>query len=187
MMLKLKYSIILIFAMSLVMSSCEKEDPEIPNEEELITTVNYYLTADNGNSTMTLSFKDLDGDGGNEAEITGGVLEANTVYSGRIELLNEAETPIENITEEVDEEGTLHQFFFQPTIPDLSIKYSDVDNNGNPIGIKSELSTGTTANGTLTIILRHEPNKTASGVANGDIGNAGGETDIQVTFPIDVQ
>ena len=187
MMIKLKISLLLIIVMSFVMSSCEKEDPEIPNEEELITTFNYYLTAANGNSTIVLSFKDLDGDGGNEAEIIGGVLEANMIYSGRIELLNEAETPNEDITSEVDEEGTVHQFFFQTTIPDLSIKYSDVDNEGNPIGITSELSTGTTANGTLTILLRHEPNKTASGVANGDIGNAGGETDIQVTFPIDVQ
>ena len=186
-MIKFYFSLVLIVGMSLVMTSCEKEDPEIPNEEELITTFNYYLTPANGDTTIVFSFKDLDGDGGNEAEIIGGVLDANMVYSGRVELLNEAESPVENITTEVEEEGTLHQFFFQTSIADLSIKYTDVDNEGNPIGVASELSTGTTTSGTLTITLRHEPNKSASGVANGEIGNAGGETDIQVTFPIDVQ
>ena len=186
-MIKFYFSLALIVGMSLVMTSCEKEDPEIPNEEELITTFNYYLTPANEDTTIVFSFKDLDGDGGNEAEIIGGVLDANMVYSGRVELLNEAESPVENITTEVEEEGTLHQFFFQTSIADLSIKYTDVDNEGNPIGVASELSTGTTTSGTLTITLRHEPNKSASGVANGEIGNAGGETDIQVTFPIDVQ
>ncbi|HBK71516.1 MAG TPA: type 1 periplasmic binding fold superfamily protein, partial [Flavobacteriaceae bacterium] len=36
-------------------------------------------------------------------------------------------------------------------------------------------------------ILRHEPNKSASGVSDGDITNAGGETDIEVIFNITVQ
>jgi hypothetical protein len=32
--------------------------------------------------------------------------------------------------------------------------------------------------------LRHLPNKSAAGVAAGDITNAGGATDAQVTYPI---
>jgi len=40
--------------------------------------------------------------------------------------------------------------------------------------------------GGLRITLRHEPNKTAAGVQNGDITNAGGETDIEVTFTFEV-
>ena len=35
--------------------------------------------------------------------------------------------------------------------------------------------------------LRHEPAKDASGVAAGDITNAGGETDIEVTFDVTVE
>ncbi|MFT7376933.1 MAG: hypothetical protein ACI88Z_000758, partial [Sphingobacteriales bacterium] len=56
-----------------------------------------------------------------------------------------------------------------------------------PLGLQTTITTTDVGNGTLTVILRHEPNKSASGVANGDISNAGGETDIEVTFNITVQ
>jgi hypothetical protein len=41
--------------------------------------------------------------------------------------------------------------------------------------------------GSLTIILRHEPDKSAPGVSEGDIANAGGETDIQLNFELIIQ
>ena len=62
-----------------------------------------------------------------------------------------------------------------------------MDEDGNPIGVQFTLATTTAASGSLTITLRHEPMKTASGVRNGDITNAGGETDVQAVFPITVQ
>ena len=43
------------------------------------------------------------------------------------------------------------------------------------------LSTGEASSGTLTLTLRHEPNKPNSGLAD-----AGGETDIEVTFDVAV-
>ena len=36
------------------------------------------------------------------------------------------------------------------------------------------------------MILKHEPNKSAAGVAGGDVTNAGGETDAEMEFPITV-
>ena len=176
-----------IFAFIVVFSGCDKDEPEIPNEEELITTLNYTLTPAGGGASITLSFKDTDGDGGNAPSITGGTLAANQTYSGEMALLNELESPAEDITEEIEEEDEDHQFFFQSNVTGLSISYDDQDGNGNPIGLSSSLSTGSAASGSLSIILRHEPNKSADGVMDGDIGNAGGETDIEVTFPIDVQ
>ena len=105
-----------------------------------------------------------------------------------MELLNETESPAENVTTEIQEEALDHQFFFQSSISNLNIAYNDVDANGNPIGLSSTLSTDSVAaSGTITITLRHEPNKSANGVSGGDITNAGGETDIEVVFPIDVQ
>ena len=65
--------------------------------------------------------------------------------------------------------------------------YADQDNNGNPIGLSFELTTGDAGNESYTITLRHEPDKTASGVSGGDITNAGGETDIEVVFDITVE
>jgi hypothetical protein len=49
------------------------------------------------------------------------------------------------------------------------------------------ISTSSAGSGTLTITLRHEPNKDGDNVADGDITNAGGETDVEVTFNIDVE
>ena len=66
-------SILFLFAI-LFLVSCEKDDPEPVNEEELITTVTYTLNPSNGGSNVTLSFQDLDGDGSNSAIITGGTL-----------------------------------------------------------------------------------------------------------------
>lgn len=167
--------------------SCEKKDPVIPNEEELITTLRYTLTPDGGGDEVILSFQDVDGDGGNAPIVSTDTIQANTMYTGLLELLNESVSPSVDITEEVMEESTEHQFFFSSSINDLVITYADVDDDNNPLGVETNVSAGNAGTGTLTIILRHEPIKTASGVADGDITNAGGETDIEVQFNVVVQ
>ena len=171
----------------MALTSCEKDDPVIPPEEELITTLTYTLSPAGGGADVVLSFVDLDGDGGNAPEITGGTLSANETYTGSIILLNESEAPTEDITQEIREEDDAHQFFFQTDISGLIITYDDQDADGNPVGLTTSLTTGDSSNGTLSIILRHEPDKSGTGVADGVITNAGGETDIEVTFNIDVQ
>ncbi len=177
----------LIMMTVLMFSACEKDDPVPVNEEEVITTVNYYLTPVNGGDVITLSFQDLDGEGGNGANVTGGTLAANETYMGRLELLNETESPAEDITEEIEEEDADHQFFFQSDIPTLAISYNDQDANGNPVGLNTTVTTGAAASGEITITLRHEPDKAGIGVVEGDITNAGGETDIEVTIQVNVQ
>jgi len=168
------------------MTGCDKDDPEPPIEEELITTLEYVLSTPN-NPDITLRFEDLDGDGGNDPVITGGTLQQFTSYEGVITLLNESETPTENVTEEIEEEDEEHQLFFQTTIPGINVEYTDEDADGNPIGLTSTLTTSAAGSGTLSITLRHEPSKDGAGVSNGDITNAGGETDIEVTFDIEIQ
>ena len=121
----------------------------------------------------------MDGDGGDAPVIINGTLQANTVYDGTLELLNESEAPAEDISEEIKEEDEDHQFFFSVSGNlDLDINYNDQDGNGNPVGLASIATAGNTSQGQLTIILRHEPDKSATGVSDGDISNAGGETDI---------
>jgi hypothetical protein len=176
-----------VLLVSVYFSACVKDDPIIPNEGEVITTLRYTLTADSAGVPIVLSFQDLDGDGGNAPVISGGTLAANTTYTASLELLNEIANPAENITSEIAAEAEAHQFFFQTTSNGLTVNYDDADANGNPIGIATTVTTGNAESGTLTIILRHLPNKTAANVVNGDITNAGGETDIQITFPVDVQ
>jgi hypothetical protein len=178
--------LIAVLWVSVYFSACVK-DPIIPNEEEVITTLRYTLTTDSVGVPIVLSFQDLDGDGGNAPIISGGTLAANTTYTASLELLNEIANPAEDITDEIAAEAEAHQFFFQTNLNGLTVDYDDVDADGKPIGLATKVTTTDAASGTITIILRHEPNKTAANVANGDITNAGGETDIQVTFTVDVQ
>ncbi len=174
----------------LFITSCKKDeldDPIIPNEEEVITTLNFTLTPNGGGSAVVLAFRDLDGDGGNAPTITGGTLNANTTYTGSLELLNELESPAEDITKEVKEEANEHQFFFQTSLSEVGIAYNDLDANGKPIGLATIITTKGASTGTIKVILRHEPAKDASGVSTGDITNAGGETDIEITFNVEVK
>ncbi|MEZ4853119.1 type 1 periplasmic binding fold superfamily protein [Flavobacterium sp.] len=181
--LKLTSFALLVFTLF----SCSNDDKPAPvNEEEVITTIKVTLV--NGGNTITLQSQDLDGDGPNAPKVTvSGDLAASTTYLGSVKFLNELENPAENITAEVEEEGVDHQIFYQLTNSLGTITYDDVDDNGNPIGLEFTLVTGNAGSGTLTVTLRHEPNKEASGVSNGDITNAGGSTDAEVSFPILIQ
>lgn len=181
------YLLTVISSVILFFTACEKDDPVIPNEEEIITTLIYTLMPEDGGAAKVFRFEDLDGDGGNAPILSVATLDDNTTYTGTIELLNEQESPAESISEEVEEEAEEHQFFFQTNLSGLEINYNDQDADGNPIGLSTTLNTTNAEKGTFTIVLRHEPNKTASGVMNGDISNAGGETDIEVTFEINVE
>lgn len=181
--------IALLVIPTLFLTSCNNDDDSntVPvNEEELITTVTTTLTG--GGQVITLTSRDLDGDGPNAPIVTvSGNLVAGTTYQGSTTFLNELENPTEDITVEVEEEGADHQVFYQlaSSLGTVTYDAADVDVDGNPIGLSFTLVAGTSGStGTLTVTLRHLPNKTASGVAGGDITNAGGNTDAAVTFPI---
>lgn len=165
--------------------SCQKKDPVIPNEEELITTLIYTLSS--GSQVVEFKFQDIDGDGGNAPVIVAGTLKANTTYTGSIKLLNELETPADNITNEVEDESLAHQLFYTFDGANATVSYKDQDAGGNPIGITTELQTGSPSQGKLTITLRHQPDKTGEGVSQGILTNAGGETDIEVTFDLNIE
>jgi hypothetical protein len=183
---KFKYLIAVPFIASLALTSCDKDDPEVPNEEELITTLVYTLTPQGGGTALEFRFTDLDGDGGNAPTITSDTLAANTVYTAAITLSNESETPTEDITEEVEEEDEEHQLFFAVDGANVTVAYADTD-GVNPVGLATTITTAAASTGTLMITLRHEPDKDASGVSGGDITLAGGETDIEVTFDVIIQ
>ena len=178
-------SILVISVMTLGFISCSNDDdnPEIVNEEEIITTMNISLVA-TGQANILLQSRDLDGDGPNAPDISvSGNLTANTTYTGTIELLNETETPAEDITEEVDEESDEHQFFYTTSGALSAVEYTDQDTNGNPVGINFNLTTGAAGNGVLQVTLRHEPKKPNDGT----LADAGGETDIAQSFSVVVE
>lgn len=176
----------MMLALAFVAISCTKEDPDHDHEEELITTLTMSLTDTSGTIT-SFTFQDIDGDGGNAPTIDTITLSANGSYTCAITLLNESETPAEDMTSEILEEASEHQFFFSSTKSDLTVSYSDTDSNNLPIGLATTLESGATGMGNLTVTLKHEPSKTGVGVSEGDITNAGGETDIEVVFHVIVE
>jgi len=177
----------LLFTCTLfVAASCEKEDPEPPNTPEVISVLSYTLTPEGGGDAVVFQFEDLDGDGGNAPTITNGTLTANTVYDGALTLFVEGEGGRESLNPEIEEEDEEHQFFFQ-TDAGVTVAYADMDADGNPIGLASKLTTTEAGTGTMTIILHHEPMKSAEGVASGDITNSEGSTDVEANFVLDVQ
>ncbi len=169
----------------ILFTGCSDDDeaPEEVNEEETITTMTVTLVPQGGGDTIILQSRDLDGDGPNAPDITvSGDLAGNTTYTGAIVLLNETETPAEDITEEVAEEDDEHQFFFEISGSLNPVQYGDADGNGNPVGILFTVETSTAGAASLTITLRHEPKKPN----DGSLADAGGETDIAQTFSLTI-
>jgi hypothetical protein len=184
----IKNIVILVYISSIFAACSSDEDPVIINEEELITTVRATLIPEGGGAEVILESVDLDGDGPNEPTIeVNGTFNPNTMYAGTLKILNEAESPAEDITLEIMEEDEDHQFFFSFTNDIATATYGDEDSNGNPVGVQFNLLTGAAGSSGFTIILRHEPDKAAADVNTGDITNAGGSTDVQVTFNITIE
>jgi len=170
---------------TLLLVSCG-DDPEPANEEELITTLTVTLTPTVGDP-ITMTFKDLDGEGAGVPQYiysTGGdaaVLSASTTYSATITLLNESVNPAENLTVEIEEEAEEHLFCFTTGGATINVSYIDEDSNTLPVGLTTNWDTGDASTGTITIVLRHQPG-TKTGACPGP-----GDTDIEVTFNVAIQ
>ena len=182
----LKFLSMLAF-LGLFLVSCSDDDDDNPdpvNEEEVITTMTITLVPQGGGTTITLQTRDIDGDGpGAPIDDVSGSLAENTVYDGAIEFLNETESPVEDITEEVEEEDDEHQVFYVVGGGlNVTTEYANFDGDGNPLGTEFTLTTTTASTGTLQFVLRHEPTKPNTG-----LGDAGGETDIERTFDVTIE
>jgi hypothetical protein len=180
----LLYSFILI----LFITSCGKDLPAPINDEELITTLRLEFISQNPTETKIIQFQDLDGDGGNPPVYQADTLRANTNYTCRLYVLNESVNPPSAINQEILEEGIDHQFFFlEQNGLNLNITYNDLDGNQNPIGLINYAITQGASEGNLTVILRHQGDKFATGASIGDISNVGGSTDIEVVFEVVIE
>ena len=190
----------LVLAMAL-WAGCSKDDPKKEDTPELITKATLTFTPTGGGTAVVVSATDPDGEGVQDIAVDGPIdLEAGTQYVLTIDLINTLVTvgqPGYSVTEEVEDEGQEHMFFFGWTgavfqTPagdgnvdnrDDEVDYIDFDAGGLPIGLlTSWTSAGTTGSGTFRVILKHQP-ETKSATSSSSVG----ETDLDLTFTINVQ
>lgn len=186
----------LLFLAILGFAACGDDDGPTPeNSEEVITNISLTLTptgTGTGGAPVILSFSDPDGDGGNAPTTTvSGPLAANTSYTGALVVLNASDpTDVEDVTVEIRAEDEEHQIFYLVKGGlNLTAEYTsiDEDDDGNPLGIITNMTTGDPSSGSLTVIILHEPDKEASGITIGNPDPAGGETDAEVSFDLSIQ
>jgi hypothetical protein len=200
---------ILLLAISLFLSSCSKDDPKKEDTPELITKATLVFTPSDGSAAVTVSATDPDGEGVKPLAVDGAInLAKGKTYVMAIELINGLAKPTDpayDVTEEVREEGIEHQFFFawtnnvfsnpsgngnidnrtDPVLYEGGQNDTSKDANGRNLGL---VTTWTTANssisgGTFRVLLKHQPNNLKSDTSD----SATGETDLDITFPINIQ
>lgn len=168
-------------------TACEDDpdDHDHDHDQELITTVTLTLTETGTNNTTTVTWQDLDGEGGNNPTIGTLSLAAGTSYTGTVSLLNESESPAENITEEVEEEADEHQFFYSTSGTDagrIDIQITDTDVNNLPVGLAYTVTVSGTDAGsaTLRVVLGHYDDVPKDGTTMSP------ESDVDIEFPVTI-
>jgi hypothetical protein len=150
-----------------------------------ILRMSYILrSGDSTESPVIFFFEDADSDGGMAPLLVDAELRPNTTYKGELELHYRSEEMKHSIIRQnIHARPTQHQVFY--TVSDTSamhIVYADTDSLGNPLGIRTRVTTGDTANLHLTITILYDLDKFAEGVNRGDMSNAKGEVDMAATF-----
>lgn len=198
-----KYGLFVLLAASASIVGCSKDDDDVPekeNEVEVITDVKLVFTnTDDPKDIVEASAKDPDGMGVEPLAILGELtLKTNTSYELTYEIMNNLETPGEDIGLEIAAEDDEHQFFFSfssdvfatPSgdgnidVPSDPINYADADGKGNPLGLRTNWTTAsnTLTNGTFKVRLQHQPEvKTSTSSA------LDGDTDFELEFVLNIQ
>lgn len=171
------------------MASCKKNDPPKPDEQELITTVKIYVNEEFSSFVQSFEYKVENGFGGSGGTIKIDTLKLkpNTKYSAVLTVLNEKANPVEDITTEIIEESNDHLFLFSSNpsagAGSVSATNGNKDKNGAPLNQTFTLNTNATGTGKFQVVLLHEPSNKNAII----ISAAGGETDLDATFPVLIQ
>ena len=198
---KFKSLLSLFIPLTLIFSSCEKDDPVPEIDQAVITNITLRFTEVNelnqpiDGSSFEVEAEDAQGISlGDSPEIeTISALLPGKKYLLELDLFNSIAT--ENITEEIAEDDEEHQFYFLGTslvgeAAFLTYTYIDMDGNDNPVGLQGYVTVKETMpvnNGTFRVILRHDLNKEFSGANNPNFSTfeqAGGESDLDITFQV---
>ncbi len=187
-----------------VLSGCDTNDPQKEDVPELITKVTLTFTPTTG-APVVVTATDPDGEGIQSIKVDGPInLTKGTSYVLGITLINGLAQPTDegyDITKEVEEEGDEHMFFFSWTGDAFAhpkgngnidartdeVDYSGGDGakdaNGLPLGLRTSwraADIGTTG-ASFRVLLKHQP-----GLKTSVSGSDAGETDLDVTFGLNV-
>ena len=179
----MKKTLLLVLSLGLFLSSCKKDEPEPVQDNEFISTMR--LTFTEGSNKLVYSIKDLDGDGGKAPVADVIKLLANKTYIVTTEFLDETKSPIVNLTSEIEKESAEHLVVFESPASLLTFTRTDKDSRGFEIGLKSTVKTAVVANGSLKVMLRHQPEVGGKPVKNGT--SSPGTTDFEGTFVVEVK
>ncbi len=192
-------AVLSIATLSLI-SGCDDDDPKKEDTPELITKATLTFTPTAGGATVVVTATDPDGEGVQDITVDGPInLEDAKSYALSIELINELASPSDpeyNITEEVEEEGDEHMFFFSWTNNVFSdpagngnidnraddVNYEDEDVNGLPLGLETSWTTGVASTGKFQVVLKHQPD-----IKSETSDATDGESDLDIEFDINVQ
>ena len=106
-LLTIKKTIPILYCLTLLISSCSKDDPDAINEQEYISNV--VITLDSSDSESQIVDWDL-----SEMNTQNINLKLNTNYNVNVSFLNNSDpSDVENITLEIIEEADEHQVFFE--------------------------------------------------------------------------
>jgi len=171
----------ILLAVMAFLYSC-KTDPPLPGNE-YITTLKIIATNQTDLSIDTFDYVNFNEAVSNPPSFVDTVrLKANTVYSIRLKLLNEASNPLLDLSDSITGLADKHLMLYNidPASGMISAKINDKDSKGLPLGLMSTWRTSDTTSGFLRLILRHQP-----GNKNGTA--TPGNTDFEADYPVVVR
>jgi hypothetical protein len=190
--MKNKFSINLIMGsmltLALAISSCKKDDTDDPkpsNPNELVTTLKAYFTeTTTGAIADSVTFRDIDGPGGNAPVQDSLILDANKEYSAIVLVLDESKNPVDTISNEILEEDETHQFIYlsDPASGFMNTTILDDDSNGNPLGLQILVQTFSVGTGSWKITLRHYDSE-----QDKDDETSNYDSDVEVSFGVRIK
>lgn len=186
----------------LACSDVENQGTGEPDEQELITRVEISLEPEGEGSAQLASWSDPELDG--DPEVVGLTLPLDGAFRATVRFYNDLAQPSEEMTGEIEEAGEEHQIFFTGDINGPAVEgedglvlqeYQDQDLDGLPIGLDNRFSAVALGSGELVLTLRHLPPVSgeavkvaglAEQVAEGGFVSLPGDTDVQVSLPLEV-
>jgi hypothetical protein len=110
-----------------------------------------------------------------------------TTYNGTITLLNDLDPGnVINITDEVEDEGNFHRFFYTFSCTGVTVSNLNTDTQAPPapLGTTFQVAVAAAAASTTTCTVRVELRHWESGKGDGTGSNF--ETDLDITFPVTI-